>query len=295
MNNSSLQFEQQQAECLAELGDRLLRCRQEQQISLEQVASETLISRRILSAIETGNLRQLPEPVYIQGFLRRYGDAIGLDGGAIARAFPTELKSQPVRRFWQLSRIQAQLRPMHLYLIYVLLVMAAVSSLSYLMNRPGSSLVLGNAAPPQRSRPVAGDPLASRQSAIAEPAKSAPNQITSKSVLDSTLGQKSVRVGLTLTDQSWIRVVADGKAQFEGVLPEGTQRTWVADRQLTVRAGNAGGVLVSFNDSQPKPMGEAGAVQELTFDARTQPISMNSTRSTSDLTASRFFNSSSPE
>jgi cytoskeletal protein RodZ len=78
---------------------------------------------------------------------------------------------------------------------------------------------------------------------------------------------KPVQVGVTLKAQSWIRIVADGKTEFEGVLPEGTQRTWVADKTLIVRAGNAGGVLVEFNNESAKQMGAPGEVQELTFAA----------------------------
>ncbi|MCY7321823.1 MAG: DUF4115 domain-containing protein, partial [Phormidesmis sp. CAN_BIN36] len=74
-----------------------------------------------------------------------------------------------------------------------------------------------------------------------------------------------VRVGVMLTAQSWVRVVADGKTEFEGVLSEGTQRAWVANQQVVVRAGNAGGVMVSFNDGQSKKLGEPGAIEEMAF------------------------------
>lgn len=66
--------------------------------------------------------------------------------------------------------------------------------------------------------------------------------------------------------QSWIRVVADGKTQFEGVLPAGTQRIWIA-QQLTVRASNAGAVLITFNQEETEQMGALGEVQEITFAA----------------------------
>jgi hypothetical protein len=72
---------------------------------------------------------------------------------------------------------------------------------------------------------------------------------------------------VTLKAESWVRVVADGKKQFEGLLPQGTQRTWVAKEQLTVRVGNAGGVLVNFNQEQAKLLGQPGQVQEVTFAA----------------------------
>ncbi|MEB3338604.1 MAG: DUF4115 domain-containing protein, partial [Leptolyngbyaceae bacterium] len=80
-----------------------------------------------------------------------------------------------------------------------------------------------------------------------------------------TTPEQSVRVSVIFKAQSWLRVVADGKTEFEGVLPEGTQRTWAAKQQLTLRAGNAGGVLVAVNNGQAKQLGNPGSVEEVTF------------------------------
>jgi hypothetical protein len=81
---------------------------------------------------------------------------------------------------------------------------------------------------------------------------------------------------VTLTAQSWLRIEVDGKTDFQGILPEGTQRTWTAASKLTVRAGNAGGVMVAYNDGTPTQMGEPGAVKELTFTAPQQSASLPS-------------------
>jgi cytoskeletal protein RodZ len=51
------------------LGAYLQQLRQKQRISLETVAKKTLIPVRLLAALEIGNTKQLPEPVYIQGFI----------------------------------------------------------------------------------------------------------------------------------------------------------------------------------------------------------------------------------
>jgi hypothetical protein len=78
-----------------------------------------------------------------------------------------------------------------------------------------------------------------------------------------------VQIGVTLKEKSWIRVVADGKVQYEGELPQGSQRTWIAQGELTVKAGNAGGVLVSVNKQQAKQLGEPGKVKQVTIAANT--------------------------
>jgi cytoskeletal protein RodZ len=82
---------------------------------------------------------------------------------------------------------------------------------------------------------------------------------------------KPLQVGIKLKEQSWLRVEADGKTLFEGVLTEGTEKAWGADKTVTLRAGNAGGVLVAVNNGAPKPMGDSGAVEEMTIAANANP------------------------
>ncbi len=68
-----------------------------------------------------------------------------------------------------------------------------------------------------------------------------------------------------LTGQSWVRVITDGKMAFEAILEQGETRSWVADQSMTIRVGNAGGVMYSFNQSEAQPMGELGMPEERTF------------------------------
>ena len=254
MNKPTLPTNREQAERLAEMGLQLCELRQQQEISLEQVASQTRIQPRLLRAIEQGKLENLPESVYIQSFIRQYADAIGLDGVEFASTFPTLYRLPDSRPSWR-SLPGAQLRPVHLYLLYMLLIISAINGLSYLLNPSVRQPELANAD--LNVQPVA--------PAAIGPVN--PLQAVAKSglALKPPGAQKAVRVGLMLTSQSWVRVVADGKTEFEGVLSEGTQRTWAANQKVIVRAGNAGGVMVSFNDGQSKKLGEPGEIEEMAF------------------------------
>jgi cytoskeletal protein RodZ len=250
MKENKLHFQQEQVEKLKELGSRLRHFRTEQSLPIEEVAARTRIQARLLNAIEEGRLDQLPEPVYIKGFIKRFADALGLNGAEFASTFPIGAAIQFIKPSWR-HLPAAQLRPIHLYLLYICLVIGAVSSLSLLVNRSAQQaqqLPLPNNSQPTKSQENT------------EPLKLA-------KVTQSIGDGKSIQVGITLKAQSWIRVVADGKTEFEGVLPEGTQRTWVANQKLIVRAGNAGGVLVEFNDESVKQLGAPGEVQEVTFAA----------------------------
>ena len=241
--------EQQRAEKLAELGIQLRQARQEQGFSLEQVAAKTLIQRRLLQAIEAGQLDELPEPIYIQSFIKQYADALGLNGAELSSDFPTTGERRlSIKPLWK-RLPAAQLRPIHLYLIYIFVIICAVNSLSQMLSRSDLETI--------SSQPVS------------EPTQLPPSKKLNVNNTPSaaTKISKPVRIDVNLKESSWVRVVVDGKTQFEGVLPEGTQRTWVAQEQLTVRAGNAGGVVVTFNQEEAKQMGNPGQVEEVTFAA----------------------------
>ena len=251
-------LEQRQAEKLAEIGFCLCQMRLQRSTSLEEVAAKTRIQRRQLQAIEEAQLDELPEPVYIQSFIKQYGDALGLDGAELSSSFPSDSSQRVTKGSWKRWPV-AQLRPIHLYLLYVFLIVSSVSGLSSFMNR--SDL---QASSSQQQKSVAYTTKGSK--AIAK----LPLSSNSNAPVDAAKANKLVRVGVTMKAQSWIRVVVDGKTQFEGILPEGTQRTWIADQKLSVRAGNAGGVLVAFNEEQAKQLGSPGSVEEVTYKANSK-------------------------
>lgn len=271
MKKQTLQVDNEQATMLADIGAYLRDLRQHQELSLEAVESMTLIPVRTLAAIEAGDLKRLPEPVYIQGFIKRYAAAIGVDGAAFADAFPTHSTPTRVisRPIWR-SPIQAQLRPYHLYLVYTLLVIGAVSGLSHLLSRPNSAAARYAATTPESLAKTLnaqslgefyGPPTPEQLRKAAKVAAQAAPQAAATPQSD-----KPVRVSLTVKgQQSWLRIVVDGSTAFEGMLSQGAQRTWTAKEEVTVRAGDAGAVEVSFNEGQPKPLGSPGDVQEKTF------------------------------
>ncbi|MBD2091373.1 helix-turn-helix domain-containing protein [Microcoleus sp. FACHB-1515] len=278
----------EQAQKLAEIGEYLRQVREQHDLTLDEMAGKTLIQVRLLKAIESGNLNPLPEPVYIRGFIKRYSEALGLNGTEIAEAFPMENPVRPVQSSWK-DTPAAQLRPLHLWAAYVVLIIAAVSGLSYVISRssfnanrpqPAATTAARPATSPTSAaspRPVTSPTAAATQpaaspTAAASPALPAasPTAAASPSPAASpaaspTNTAQAVRVDMTLTAQSWVRVEVDGKNAFEGVLDEGTQRTWTANQAVTVRAGNAGGVSIAFNNGQAQPMGAAGSVREVTY------------------------------
>ncbi|MDZ7969806.1 MAG: helix-turn-helix domain-containing protein [Nostoc sp. DedSLP03] len=255
----SLSLEEQRAEKLAELGAQLWALRQEQGLSLEQVVALTRIPRRLLQAIEEGNLNDLPEPVYIQGLIRQFADALGLNGVEFSGTFPvSSAQVSPLSR-GNTSPL-AQLRPIHLYFLYIFLIVCSVNGLSQLLN---NALLQASNSPNQQYP---------KQKSVVKPELAQLKESTQVQPVSDTLSgvqkRQVVQVGVTLKASSWIRVVADGKTEFEGILPEGTHRVWKAQEQLTVKTDNAGGVLVSVNQEKAKEMGEPGKEEEVRIAAK---------------------------
>ncbi|PSB18126.1 DUF4115 domain-containing protein [Phormidesmis priestleyi ULC007] len=74
-----------------------------------------------------------------------------------------------------------------------------------------------------------------------------------------------VTVSILMTDRAWVSITVDGKLEFEGVLPEGIRQTWTADQQIILQAGNAGALVVSFNQTPDQVFGKFGEIKEVIF------------------------------
>lgn len=245
--------QQLQQEQLRSIGIQLKQSRLQQGLSPEVIEQRTLIRQQLLSALEEAKLNDLPEPIYIRALLRRYGIALGLDGEAIASQFFTHPVVQTPRSSWKDSPA-AQLRPLHLYGAYVLLIMAAVSALSAFLQR----------SEPQAAQPIL-DPAAIEQLMPKQDKQASPTAEVAAKPKPKAAQTRPVEVDLMLTGQSWVRVVADGTTEFEAILEQGETRSWAANQSITVRVGNAGGVMYSYNQSKAEPMGELGIPEERTF------------------------------
>ncbi len=61
------------------LGEILKKAREEKGVKLEDVAEETKVQAKYLEFLEQDNYDKLPATVYSKGFLRQYGNYLGLD------------------------------------------------------------------------------------------------------------------------------------------------------------------------------------------------------------------------
>lgn len=239
---------------LKEIGTILKQARIEKSLSLEEIARKTQIRISLLKAIESGSIETLPEPIYTRGLIKQFADTLGLNGEDISKNLPLSYASKFLKPSW-IKISPTQVRPLHLYLLYILLVISSVNYISYLLHEN----TFKTADTTIREQIDKG--LISSSNSNSIPVSSIDKNIDA----NNSSSEQSLRVGIALKSSSWIRVVADGKTEFEGVLKSGQHRTWVAKQQLTISAKNAGGVMVALNDTEAKQLGKPGQPKQVTF------------------------------
>ena len=243
----------QKLEKLREIGSLLHKTRREQGISLEIIAEKTKIQLRLLKAIEEANLDILPESIYIQALIKQFANFLGLDGREVASSFPVESNLTVAKGFYGLTLPNFHLPPISLYLLYILLVIICVKSLANLLESKSvsvnsSSSTVSEAVQPQTQKSqVSQKPT---PPATPSPAKPPENEVVVK---------------VKIKNPSWMRVVVDGKTKYEGILPQGSDRIWRAKKQITIRAGNAGGVWLAVGDAEAKQLGASGQIKQVTY------------------------------
>lgn len=68
-------------------GTWLMTAREQRNLSLDDVAHITKIRKAILEALERGAMDELPERVFVTGYVRSYASAVGVDAAEAVRRF----------------------------------------------------------------------------------------------------------------------------------------------------------------------------------------------------------------
>lgn len=160
---------QEREELLRQIGQELRQAREARSLSADQLHRQTLVPLHHIEALEAGYLEQLPEDVYIRGFIRRLAFALGLNGVAMASSLPEPDPVKSVVPSWYNSTAVPgfQLSSVHLYLGYTALIAGAVGGLSLMSKQstPGASVKPQSTDPSQ----VSASPKAEQTQATSKP------------------------------------------------------------------------------------------------------------------------------
>ena len=145
---------EQRLNTLRQIGQQLRQAREFQNLSLTQLNVYTHVQIQYMEAVENGNWELLPEEVFVRGYIRVMGNALGLDGTALAASLPAP---EPVKSVLPSSYksqnisgsgmgIGLKLSPVHLYVSYTALMAGALSGLSVISQQASSHRLIHSEA-----------------------------------------------------------------------------------------------------------------------------------------------------
>ena len=147
------QMLQHRKKILLEIGQQLKEARELRNLSLEQLNTYTHVPVHKMEAVESGQWELLPEDVFVRGFIRVMGNALGMNGTALAASIPlADPKTQSVLPSWYEDPNSStdwtlQIRPIHLYVGYTAFVAGAIGGLHFVSQQAEANKLLINSNP----------------------------------------------------------------------------------------------------------------------------------------------------
>ncbi|HET6947422.1 MAG TPA: RodZ domain-containing protein [bacterium] len=255
------------------IGDSLRQRREQLGLTLEEAERVTRIRSQYLEALERDDLDAIPSPVQARGFLKNYSDYLGLRTEEVLRQY-TEQKGA-ARKTIPLLRTQprrdgaAPPRPIRRRWFSMDLVVAAVISLGILalLVWGAGRLMASLRERTEQAQESSGFLIATTTASPTASATAIPDEPVPAAAIETSepsptstlppLPLPSGRVTLRLIAQqrTWIRVLIDGRQQFQGRLLAGDVLDYAADRLIEVSTGNGAAVRVLWNGQDTGLMG----------------------------------------
>jgi cytoskeleton protein RodZ len=274
----------------AKIGPILEKARKERGLTLEEVEHATKIRKRYLVGLEREDYGVLPDAVYAQGFLKTYANHLGLDGEELARELrdrrrprrergitygppKTSEFDRPLINPGELAKTRRGKRvsgtTIFTLLVALLTLSAVVGSLYYV----GRGVQETSGPSPNPSQPSEGEaadgpkPEADRGQALAKGAgkeRDASGNVKGAGGSDKAASEPqpdSLRVEVSVEGSpSWLSILADGNLAYEQIAQPGFAQTFEAQREISIKTGNAGAVGVEVNGQDLGKLGESGEV-----------------------------------
>jgi cytoskeleton protein RodZ len=256
------------------------------------MARATRVGKRHLEALEAEDLKELPAPVFVKGFIRAYCDFLR-ESPEQALTLYRAVQGEPALapHVTPAARPAAAWLRNPLFLGALLLVLLALGLIAFkaFVRADGgprtvrgqvpaaqfpaaadSPSVAGAGAPAQAAgRPLA--PGVDGPGARPEPARAAeagpavprdPAGPATPAAPSPPVAGSAVRQHLVVraVEESWIRVRFANGSVVEELLRAGAIREWTSDGRFRLTLGNAGGVEVELNGERLPPFGVRGEV-----------------------------------
>jgi cytoskeleton protein RodZ len=277
------------------IGQILEKTRKERGLTLDEVENATKIRKRYLSGLEREDFGVLPDAVYVQGFLKTYANYLGLDGEELSRelkdrrkprrersvAYGAPKSSDFDRPLINPGELAASGRRKPIPATTILTLLVAVLALVAVA---GALYYVGRGAQISDENPAPSPPSEQKQAADGSKPEAGGAPEEGKDEEEQAAGSKDDGPGTNAGDPeaadddaepqpdsltvvvsvegsaSWLSILADGNLRYEQIAQPGFSQTFEAQREISLRTGNAGAVGVEVNGQDLGKLGEYGEV-----------------------------------
>lgn len=245
---------------LGEMGDELKREREMRGVSLREISDATKISMRYLAALEAGDAKHLPAPVFVRGFVREYSRYLGINADEAVDRYMRSVgeleqqeqeqirKENPQLRDYDPTRDEGKLRIIF-RLLTALLVIGILVATAWYFRHSIRALVDREEAPP-----------ASAEEAVRSGA-AVPTSTAAPEPEPEDADTRPLLMKIEFTEPTWIHLLVDGQTAMQETVNTGSIREFEAKDRIEIRTlGNAGGVRVEIDGEELPPLGRSREV-----------------------------------
>lgn len=235
-------------------GEHLKRERELRGVSIDEVSAATRISTKFLEAIEHGDWEQLPGGAFNRGFIRSTSKFLGLDEDSMVAEYSLETNGNgtPHVAPHRNRELPRDWRPMAALGGVVLVVIVVLIA--------GGWFAASKVRERRQSR------AAAAASVGVDGASNANGNSVAAAV--TTLPTKALTLKVTASKTGSLRVIADGKALFEGQIAAGETKQFAADSAIEISSSDAGTVRLELNGQPMARMGIPGQPARVTLTAK---------------------------
>jgi cytoskeletal protein RodZ len=257
------------------IGEQLSTARRKLGLTTTQIAERLRMRKMFVEALEREEWATIGEFVYVRGFLKNYAKLLGLDAPALVEQLSAEYAPEVAAPRPSLESLAgSSLSSVRLegstasraWFPWVLGALTAFAGVLVIM--VGISLFGALSSANAHQNDVTQTAL--QPNTVAMP--QAPSGATTQETSNELQGRDSgVNLRLQLTQRSWLSVTVDGRRVVYETLPAGTVRDFHGVREITLRAGNAGGVVAKIDGKDLGKLGQAGQVEDRIFAVKPPP------------------------
>ena len=227
--------------------------------SIDDVSKETKIGTRYLISIENEQLDQLPQEVFVKGFLRSYSRAVRADGNEAVRRYlacigtvgnAAKPENEPKKadfRFWK--------RIFLLSGIFLFIIIISVSSVSFISDKPESDNKIDRAGKTDKRRTL------TKENGSTDKGSEDKSKINRT---DSGNIAEELSLEISAVKDTWMKVIIDGQNPREYLLNGGDLLELKASKGYNLLVGDAGAIRLKINGRAldiPRESGRAANIQ----------------------------------